>query len=128
MQAADQLEATFDRIRTWPANGLTVLADAFLVTLRANITRLAAYTQLPTVYAVREYVEAGGLMSYGPDTVALYRRAASYADKVLRGANPADLPVEQPTSFEFAVNAATAQSLGLTFPPEAAAQVTAWVQ
>jgi len=77
---------------------------------------LALGTRLPTISGVREYVEAGGLMSYGPNFPDLFRRAADYVDKILRGANPADIPVEQPTKFDLIVNLTTAKALGLDIP------------
>ena len=73
--------------------------------------------RLPTIYNAREHVEAGGLMSYGPNFADLYRRAAEYVDRILRGAKPADLPVEQPAKFDFIVNLRTAKALGLALPP-----------
>jgi putative tryptophan/tyrosine transport system substrate-binding protein len=73
--------------------------------------------RLPTMFNVREFVEAGGLMSYGPDFLTLYRRAADFVDKILRGAKPADIPVEQPTRFGLIINLKTANTLGLTVPP-----------
>jgi putative ABC transport system substrate-binding protein len=73
--------------------------------------------RLPTIYNVREFVEAGGLMSYGPNFLDLYRRAADFVDKILRGAKPADIPVEQPTKFDLAINLTTAKALGITVPP-----------
>jgi putative ABC transport system substrate-binding protein len=72
---------------------------------------------MPTIYGYREHVEAGGLISYGPDPREMYRRAATYVDKILRGANPADLPVEQPTKIELAINLRSAKALGLDVPP-----------
>jgi putative ABC transport system substrate-binding protein len=78
---------------------------------------LAAKHRLPTVYTFRDFVDAGGLMSYGSDLSDLFRRAAVYVDKILKGAKPADLPVEQPTKFELVINLKTAKTLGLTIPP-----------
>ena len=84
---------------------------------RARIADFAAKQRLPSIYTFRQHVEAGGLISYGPSLQANFRRAAAYVDKILKGANPADLPVEQPTRFEMVLNARTAKGLGLTFPP-----------
>ena len=86
-------------------------------TNRIRINTLALGARLPTIYSVREYVEAGGLMSYGPNFPDLFRRAADFVDKILRGAKPADLPVEQPTKFELVINLKTAKALGLEVPP-----------
>jgi putative ABC transport system substrate-binding protein len=83
---------------------------------RRRIAELAIKNRLPTVFAFRSYVDAGGLMSYGPNIADLFRRAATYVDKILKGAKPADLPVEQPTTFELVVNLKTAKALGLTIP------------
>jgi putative ABC transport system substrate-binding protein len=80
------------------------------------------------MHPYREHVLAGGLMAYGPNTEGYNRRAAELVDRILRGARPADLPVEQPTEFDFVINRTTAQTLGLTIPPDVAAQVTEWVQ
>ena len=86
-------------------------------TNRIRINTLALGARLPTMHGPREYVEAGGLMSYGPNFPDLFRRAADYVDKILRGAKPADLPVEQPTKFDLVINLKTAKALGLEVPP-----------
>jgi putative tryptophan/tyrosine transport system substrate-binding protein len=78
--------------------------------------------RLPTMYNVREFVDAGGLMSYGPNFLDLYRRTADFVDKILRGAKPTDIPVEQPTTFELVINLKTAKALGLTIPPSVLAR------
>jgi putative ABC transport system substrate-binding protein len=98
------------------AGALLVLADVMFFTHRQRIVDLVARHRVPALYPDREFVDAGGLMFYGASLVDLYRRAAVHVDKVLRGARPADLPVEQPTTFELVLNAGTARTLGLTFP------------
>ena len=84
---------------------------------RAEIASLWQRNRLPSMYGLKEYVNAGGLISYGPSLLHLYRRAASYVDKILKGSKPADLPIEQPTKFELVINLRTAKALGLTIPP-----------
>ena len=98
------------------AEGLYVCNDPLVTTNRTRITALALGVRLPTMFNVREFVEAGGLMSYGPNFLALYRRAADFVDKILHGAKPADIPVEQPTRFDLVINLKTAEALGLTVP------------
>ena len=98
------------------AGALTVLPSNIFVSERRRLVDLAAKNRLPAVYPWREFVEAGGLMAYGPNLGDLYRRAATYVDKILKGMKPADLPVEQPTKFELVINLKTAKSLGLTIP------------
>jgi putative ABC transport system substrate-binding protein len=95
-----------------------VLATPFFYAHRTRLVELAARQRLPTMYYEKEFVVgSGGLMSYGPDFHDLFRRAATYVDKILKGARPADLPVEQPTKFELVINLKTAKALGLTIPP-----------
>jgi putative ABC transport system substrate-binding protein len=84
---------------------------------RGQLADLALKHRLPTMFAFREYAEAGGLMAYGPSYAELFQRAAGYVDKILKGAKPADLPIEQPTRFELVINLKTAKALGLTIPP-----------
>src|SRR5262249_32262284 len=99
------------------ARGLFVLPDSVFALHCGRLQGLAAKGRLPAMYGAREYTEAGGLMSYGPDVHNNFRRAATYVDKILKGANPADLPVEQPTKFELVINSRTAKALGLSIPP-----------
>jgi putative ABC transport system substrate-binding protein len=99
------------------AEALIVTAQPFTLRHRAQILDLVAKHRLPAMYTTRGFVDTGGLMAYGPSLSDLYRRAASYVDKILRGAKPAELPVEQPTKFEFVINLKTSKTLGLTIPP-----------
>jgi putative tryptophan/tyrosine transport system substrate-binding protein len=96
---------------------LLVVADSMFFLHRSRLADLAARSRLPAAYGLRENVEAGGLMSYGPSQRDLFRRSATYVDKILKGAKPGDLPVEQPTKFELVINLKTAKALGLTIPP-----------
>jgi putative tryptophan/tyrosine transport system substrate-binding protein len=98
------------------AEALYVAPDPLLLANRVRINTLVLTARLPTIYNSREWVEAGGLMSYGPNFLDLFRRAAGYVDKILRGAKPGDIPVEQPTKFEFVLNLTTAKAIGLTIP------------
>jgi putative tryptophan/tyrosine transport system substrate-binding protein len=111
-----EVEAAIAAIAREPAGGLIAAADPFTRAHRALIMRLAQHHRLPAVYAYRQFVAEGGLMSYGPDTVDIVRRSASYVDRILKGATPADLPIQQPTKFELAINLKTAKSLGLDVP------------
>lgn len=109
-------ERAFSAItKEWP-QGLFVTLDPFTSRYRVRIVELAAQHRLPTIYELKEFVEVGGLMSYGPSSRDMWRRAATYVDKILKGAKPGDLPVEQPTMFEFIINMKTARALGLTIP------------
>jgi len=112
---AGDFERVFSEARG--ASGLIQLDDVIFTSHRRRVVELAARYRLPTIYGFKEFVHAGGLMSYGPDYPDLYRRAATYVDKILKGANPADLPIEQPTKFELVINFKTAKALGLAIPP-----------
>jgi putative ABC transport system substrate-binding protein len=104
------------------AEALTVLSSGIFHTHRRTLVELAAKNRLPAVYDHRNYVEAGGLISYGPDVPEMFRRAAVYVDKILKGTKPADLPVEQPMKFELVINLKTAKLIGLTIPPNVLAR------
>ena len=98
-------------------DALYVCADPLVVTHQVRINAFALAAKLPTMHGLRELIETGGLISYGPNFPDLFRRAADYVDKILRGAKPADIPVEQPTKFDLVINLTTARALGLTVPP-----------
>jgi ABC-type uncharacterized transport system substrate-binding protein len=107
----------FAAIESGRANALLTLVDPFTRQHRKRIVEFAAQRRLPAIYEAREFVEAGGLVSYGPNLHAIQRRAAEYIDKIFNGAKPSDIPVEQPTKFELLINLKTAKALGLTVPP-----------
>ncbi len=111
------IDRAFSDMTRARAGALTLLGSTMFITERRRLVDLAAKNRLPAVYARREYVDAGGLMSYGSNIADLFRRTAIYVDKILKGAKPADLPVEQPTKFELVINLKTAKALGLTIPP-----------
>ena len=115
IQRAEDIAPAFDALKG-RADALYVCGEPLVNTNRVRINTLALGTRLPTMFGLREYVEAGGLMSYGPNQADLYRRAADYVDKILRGAKPADIPVEQPTKFYLIINLTAAKALGLTIP------------
>ena len=112
----NEFDGAFAAMAKESAGALLVLSDAMLNSHATRLADLAARSRLPAVYGVRESVEAGGLMSYGPSFLDSFRRAATYVDKILKGAKPGDLPVEQPTKFELVINLKIAKSLGLTIP------------
>jgi putative ABC transport system substrate-binding protein len=112
----NDFDRVFFAINREHADALVVRGDWFLVLHKTRIVELATKSRLPTMSGVREYVEAGGLMAYGPNAGDLFYRAATYVDKILKGAKPADLPIEQPTKFELVINLRTAKALGLTIP------------
>lgn len=117
VRTADQLEDAFAAIVRERAEALLVLADRLFLHNRVRIMDFAAEKRLPGVHAYRELVEAGGLMSFGPSYAGMHRRAAYYVDRILKGARPADLPVERPATFELIINLKAARALGLAIPP-----------
>jgi putative ABC transport system substrate-binding protein len=113
----NEFDGAFAAMAKERVEGLLVLSDVIFNDHRARLVDLAAMNRLPTAYGIRESVEAGGLISYGPSFLDFYRRSTAYVDKILRGDKPANLPVEQPTKFELVVNLRTAQTLGIEIPP-----------
>jgi ABC-type uncharacterized transport system substrate-binding protein len=116
LQDAKDIETAFQAASKGHANALIVLSGIIVLSHRPQITTLAIKNRLPAMYPRPELVEDGGLMAYGPNMADLYRRAASYVDKILKGAKPADLPVEQPMKFDFVINLKAAKQIGLTIP------------
>jgi putative ABC transport system substrate-binding protein len=114
---ADEIDAAFGSLERERPDALFVATTPFLNARRVQLVQLAAFHRLPATYAQRDYVQAGGLMSYGSNIVDAYRQLGIYAGRVLKGAKPADLPVQQPTKFEFVINLRTAKAFGLDLPP-----------
>jgi putative ABC transport system substrate-binding protein len=112
-----EIETVMTSLGREPGGGLVVMADGFMLVHRAPIILLAAQNNVPAVYSLSVFARDGGLLSYGPDQTDIFRRSASYVDRILRGAKPADLPVQLPVKFEMALNAKTAKALGLAVPP-----------
>jgi len=117
VRAAGDIEGTFGAVARNQVGALMPVSSALFHGERRRIVRLAAKYRLPAMYENQEFADAGGLLSYGPDILSLNRRTATYVDKILKGAKPAELPVEQPTKFELVINLKTAKALGLTIPP-----------
>jgi putative tryptophan/tyrosine transport system substrate-binding protein len=116
VRGPDDFDGAFEAARRQRPGALITVEDPLTATYRKRIADIAVDEQLPSLYGLREFVEAGGLISYGANIADLYRRAAGYVDKILKGAKPSDLPVEQPTKFEMVINLKTAKALGLTVP------------
>ncbi len=116
VRGPDELDGAFTTAVKGGADALVVIQDTLTIAHRMRIAQLAARSRLPAVYGGSQFVEAGGLMSYGTSQAELFRRAAIFVDKILKGVKPADLPVEQPTKFELVINLKTAKALGLTIP------------
>ena len=127
-RSADDVELAFAAASRDHAEALLPLEDTVTVTHRQRIVDLANQSRMPAMYPRREYVDIGGLMGYGANAQDMFRRGAAYVDKILRGAKPADLPVEQPTTFDLVINLKTARALGLTIPQSVLEQVTEVIQ
>jgi putative ABC transport system substrate-binding protein len=117
VRAPEDIETAFRAATKGRADAVLVLTSPVLVSQRTELADLAVKSRVPATYQASEYVEAGGLMSYGVNVADLHRRAATYVDKILKGAKPADLPVEQPKKFEFIINLKAAKQIDLTIPP-----------
>jgi putative ABC transport system substrate-binding protein len=122
VRAADGFDRVFAAMGRQRPDGLYALGSPLINTNRKRIVGFVLKSRLPSVYISREDIEAGGLMSYGADLADSYRRVAYFVDRILKGAKPADLPVEQPTKFELVINLKTAKQIGLTIPPEVLAR------
>jgi putative ABC transport system substrate-binding protein len=122
VRGPDDFEKVFRTATKERANALMMLDDAFVFTHRTTIVKLATKHGLPGIYGFTEFVEAGGLMSYAANLSDMYRRAAIYVDKIVRGANPGEMPVEQPTKFELVINLKAAKQIGLAIPPNVLAR------
>ena len=116
VQRAEDIAAALESLKD-RVEALYVISDPVITTNRIRINTLALRARIPTMHSLREYVEVGGLISYGPNVSDMFRRAGELVDKILRGAKPADIPVEQPTKFDFVINLTTAKALGLEIPP-----------
>jgi len=128
VRSVSEIKPAFEAFERDSPDGLLVMPDAFFSADRETIIALAALRRLPAVYYYRYYASSGGLLSYGPSAIDLYRRAGSYVDRILRGAKPATLPVQQPTKFELVINLKTANALGITVPPLLLARADAVIE
>ncbi|HEX6175119.1 MAG TPA: ABC transporter substrate-binding protein [Candidatus Binatia bacterium] len=122
VQSLDDFEGAFARAKKERAQALITTTGALINTQQRRVLDFAAKNRLPAIYHYTEFVEAGGLMSYGPDNTDIWPRAADFVDKILKGTKPADMPVEQPTKFELMINLKTAKQIGLTIPPSVLAR------
>ena len=127
-RAPSDFTRAFSAMTRERAGGVLIIVSSMFYAERTRIAELAAQSRVPSIYGLKEFAEAGGLMTYGIDVHESFRRAAAYVDKILKGAKPADLPVEQPTKFELAINLKTAKALGLTIPPSLLARADEVIQ
>ena len=122
VRSLDDFDSAFARAKRDGAQALITTPGGLIATQQRQVLDFAAKNRLPAMYPTSEFVEAGGLMSYGPNYTDLWRRAADFVDKILKGTKPADIPVEQPTKFEFVVNLKAAKQIGVTVPPNVLAR------
>jgi putative ABC transport system substrate-binding protein len=128
VRAPGEFEQAFNDVLQQSAMAVISFSDVFSLPHRTRIIALANQHQLPVIYELRTFAEAGGLMAYGPSLADMFRRAAAYVDQILKGAKPADLPMEEFTSFELTINLQTARSLGLTIPPSVLSRASQVIQ
>ena len=128
IREASELPAAFDSMTRQRTSGLIVVHGPLIYRERRRVVDLAQTAKLPAVYGAAEYCDAGGLLSYGPSYPALFRDAATYVDRILKGAKPADLPIDQATVFDLVINARTARAIGIVPPPTMLARATKVVQ
>jgi putative ABC transport system substrate-binding protein len=128
VQSASEIERAVTALARVPHSALMIIPSPLVGKNRGLIARLTTTYSIPSIYSFRQYPKQGGLMSYGPDEFDLFRRAASYVDRILRGSKPADLPIQRPTKFEFVINLKTAKALGLTVAPTLLARADAVVE
>jgi ABC-type uncharacterized transport system substrate-binding protein len=128
VRTTDELTGAFSMMKRDRIQAALVASNRLFSSVRVRLVELAAQTRMPVVYDVREYVEVGGLASYGPSPPDLFHRAAGYVDRILKGRKPADLAVEQPTKYELILNRKTAKALGLTIPPSLLARADQVIQ
>jgi putative tryptophan/tyrosine transport system substrate-binding protein len=121
-RAPNDLETAFAAAKRERAGGMVVAQDTMFLAQRARLAELAAKNRLPAIYAIPEHADAGGLMAYAANRLEIFRRAATYIDKIIKGAKPGDLPIEQPTKFELIINLKAAKQIGLTIPPNVLAR------
>ena len=122
VRTAEEIDARFAAMRNDGVESMLLVGDSFMILHRQRIVASVTQLRIPAVYPFRDFVDAGGLLCYGPGLPAMYHAMAKYVDRLLKGANAGDLPVEQPTIFDFTVNLAAARSIGLTVPPSLLAQ------
>ena len=128
VRVADEFDGAFSTMAKERPDALTVQTEVLLLDRKTKILEFAAEHRLPAIYGFRDFVDGGGLIFYGPSWTDLFRRAATYVDKIIKGTKPGDLPVEQPTKFELVINLKTAKTLGLTVPPQLLATVDAVIE
>jgi putative ABC transport system substrate-binding protein len=128
VRSPGDFDKAFEDVTRARVGAIAVMPDPVFVTNLKRIADLAARSRLPSIFHLREFADSGGLVAYGPDRSDMFRRAATYVDKILKGAKPGDLPIEQPTKFELVINLKAAKALGITVPPSLLARADEVIQ